>query len=149
MRMSRSFAVPVALATALALVVAFAGTAVASTTVFVTKLTGEAEVPTGDLDGSGVAVVRLDPATGKVCWTYKVRGVAPIGAAHIHIAPAGVAGPVVIPFTAANATSGVSTGCTTADPALVSAIVNTPSAYYVNTHNVDHPLGALRGQLGG
>jgi outer membrane protein assembly factor BamB len=148
MRMSRSFVAPVALAAALALVVATAGTAAASTTVFVTNLTGEAEVPLGDLDGSGVAVVRLDADTGKVCWNYKVRDVAPIMAAHIHIAPAGVPGPVVVPFAGADATSGVSVGCTMADPALVSAIVNTPSAYYVNVHNADFPAGALRGQLG-
>lgn len=148
MRASRSFVVPVALATALALVVAVAGVAAASTTVIVTQLTGEVEVPTGDLDGTGVAAVRLNADTGEVCWTYKVRDVAPIFAAHIHVGPAGVAGPVVIPFAAPNATSGVSTGCTTADPALVSAILNDPSEYYVNTHNADFPLGALRGQLG-
>jgi outer membrane protein assembly factor BamB len=146
--MSRSFVVPIALAAALAIVVATAGSVAASTTVFVTDLTGEAEVPLGDLDGSGVAVVRLDPETGDVCWTYKVRDVAPIFAAHIHVAPAGVAGPVVIPFTAPDATSGVSIGCTTADPALVSAIIANPSGYYVNVHNADFPPGALRGQLG-
>jgi hypothetical protein len=148
MRMSRSFVVPIALAAALALVVATAGSVAASTTVFVTELTGESEVPIGDLDGSGVAVVRLDPDTGEVCWTYKVRDVAPIAAAHIHIAPAGAPGPVVIPFAGADATSGVSIGCTMADPALVSAIVSNPSGYYVNVHNADFPTGALRGQLG-
>ncbi len=146
--MSRSFVVPIALAAALALVVATAGSVAASTTVFVTNLTGEAEVPLGDLDGSGVAIVRLDPDSGKVCWTYKVRDVAPIAAAHIHVAPAGVAGPVVIPFASADATSGVSNGCTMADPALVSTIVANPSGYYVNVHNADFPPGALRGQLG-
>jgi hypothetical protein len=148
MRTSRSFVVPVALAAALALVVTVAGTAAASTTVIVTQLTGEVEVPTGDLDGTGVASVRLNADTGEVCWTYKVRDVAPIGAAHIHVGAAGVAGGVVIPLAPPDATSGVSTGCTTADPALVLAILTTPSNYYVNTHNVDFPLGALRGQLG-
>lgn len=149
MRSARSFVGPVALATALAMVFAFAGTAAAKTTVFVTKLTGEVERPlVGDPDGSGVAVVQLDPATGEVCWIYKVRGVEPVFAAHIHIAPAGAAGPVVIPFTPPDATSGVSMGCTTASLALVSAIVNDPSAYYVNVHNTPFPGGALRGQLG-
>lgn len=148
MRASRSFVAPVALATALALAVAVAGTAAASTTVIVTRLTGEVEVPIGDLDGTGVAAVRFDADTGEVCWTYKVRDVATIFAAHIHVGPAGVAGPVVIPFTPPNPTSGVSTGCTTADPALVSAILSNPSGYYVNTHNADFPAGALRGQLG-
>jgi FtsP/CotA-like multicopper oxidase with cupredoxin domain len=148
MRASRSFVVPVALAAALALVVAVAGTAAASPTVIVTQLTGEVEVPTGDLDGTGVAAVRLDADTGEVCWTYKVRDVATIFAAHIHVAPAGVAGPVVIPFTSPDPTSGVSVGCTTADPALVSAILSDPSGYYVNTHNAEFPAGALRGQLG-
>lgn len=146
---SRSFALPLALAMAGSLLIVTAGTAAASTTVLVTKLTGEVERPiVGDPDGSGVAVVRLDPATGEVCWIYKVRGVEPIFAAHIHVAPAGSAGPVVIPFTAPDATSGVSMGCTTASQALVSAIVNDPSAYYVNVHNTPFPGGALRGQLG-
>ena len=145
----RSIALPLALAMAVCLLVVTAGTAAASTTVFVTKLTGEVERPlVGDDDGSGVAVVRLDPVTGKVCWTYKVRGVEPIFAAHIHVAPAGSFGSVVIPFNAPDATSGVARGCTTASPALVSAIVNDPGAYYVNVHNTPFPGGALRGQLG-
>ena len=149
MARSRRFALPLALAMGIGLLFATAGTAAASTTVFVTKLTGEVERPVpGDPDGSGVAVVQLDPATGEVCWVFKVRDVEPIFAAHIHIAPAGSPGPVVIPLAPPDAPSGVSMGCTTASQALVSAIVNDPSGYYVNVHNAPYPGGALRGQLG-
>lgn len=149
MRASRLFTLPVALAVALALLVAVAGTAAASPTVLITDLTGAAEAPgPGDTDGSGFAVIRLDADTGKVCWTYKVRNVATITAAHIHVAPTGSPGPVVIPLSPADATSGVAVGCTSASSALVAAIVANPSAYYVNVHNADFPAGALRGQLG-
>ena len=109
---------------------------------FSMALTGAAEAPgPGDPDGSGSAQLWINPGTGTVCWAIEVQGVAAITAAHIHVAPAGAPGPVVVPL---NPYAG---GCTQADPALARQIVRTPSAYYVNVHNTDFPAGALRGQL--
>ena len=114
-----------------------------------TTLEGESEVPvTGDLDGTGTATVTLNRGTGEVCWDISVAGITlPAAAAHIHEAPAGVPGDVVVTLSAPDAT-GVATGCTTADRALVKDIAKNPSEYYVNVHTSDFPGGALRGQLG-
>lgn len=115
-----------------------------------TTLTGAAEIPgPGDPDGSGTADVTLNPGQGEVCWTITVSGVAPVTAQHIHAAPAGVAGGVVVPlFPPLPDTSGVSTGCRDGvSRELIMAIIQTPENYYVNVHNADFPAGALRGQL--
>jgi hypothetical protein len=153
-RMSPRLRALLALALALSvLLVALPGptaassTVVARSTVLATVLTGANEAPgPADPDGRGFALFVLKPATGRVCWAYVVRGVAPITAAHIHRAPPGVPGPVVIPIGASGAHS-FSVGCTTADPALVAEIAMNPSAFYFNVHNATYPAGALRGQL--
>ena len=114
--------------------------------VFTAQLEGEAEVPTpGDLDGSGFAVVAAIPEVGLVCYGVVVFGVAPATAAHIHEAPVGVAGPVVIGLEAP--TSGSSAGCVS-NQEQAEDIAEDPSDYYVNVHNAEFPGGALRGQLG-
>ena len=109
-------------------------------------LTGAAEVPNpGDPDGSGTALITLNEGQGTVCWLLTVSNIAPATAAHIHIAPAGVAGPVIIPLSPP--TSGSSSGCTSVDPDLIKAIRQNPANYYVNVHNAEYPGGAVRGQL--
>ncbi len=109
---------------------------------FTVELTAAAEVVPGDPDGSGTATVTVNPGTGEVCWTIEVTGVE-VTEAHIHKAPAGVNGPIVVPFDPWEA------GCTTVDRSLAIDIVVHPDSYYVNVHNDEfhRPLGALRGQL--
>jgi CHRD domain len=104
-------------------------------------MTGKAETPKGDLDGTGTAEVKI---TGRrVCWEIKVARVQTIVAAHIHKGGPGVAGPVVVPFGKVFKAK----GCTTTTAAIAAAIAKSPSAYYVNVHNAKYPGGALRGQL--
>jgi hypothetical protein len=114
---------------------------------FSTTLAGAAEAPgPGDPDGSGTAFLTLNPGQGEVCFELTVSGIAPATAAHIHVAPAGVPGPVVVPL--APPTSGSSSGCVSGvSRDLIKAIIQSPESYYVNVHNADHPAGALRGQL--
>ncbi len=108
-------------------------------------LLGANEVPgPGDPDGSGTAHVSLNQGLNEVCFDITVENVDPILAAHIHAAPAGVAGGVVVNFDVPN--NGLS-GCVAADAALIKAIRQNPGDYYVNVHNAPFPPGALRGQL--
>jgi hypothetical protein len=154
MRTSPSIRRPLGLLLALVLLLAMLpGTAAAGshpsgrTTFLATIMTGAEEAPgPGDPDGIGAAVFALTASTGRVCWAYTVKRVDPITAAHIHLAPAGSPGGVVVPLGASGDRS-FSIGCTTVAPAVVAAIVADPAAYYVNVHNAAFPAGALRGQL--
>ena len=111
-------------------------------------LTGAAEVPgPGDPDGSGNSTVTLNMGAGEICFSITVSNITlPASAAHIHAAPAGVAGPVVVTLAPPGA-NGSSSGCVSASEALIKAIRKNPSAYYVNVHTSDFPAGAVRGQL--
>jgi hypothetical protein len=112
-----------------------------------TTLSGVEEVPgPGDPDGTGFAVISLNQGQGQVCFELTVSNIAPATAAHIHAAPAGVAGPVVVPLSPP--TSGSSSGCVSASPELIKDIRKAPANYYVNVHNAEYPAGAVRGQLG-
>jgi hypothetical protein len=108
-------------------------------------LTGAQEVPPGDPDGRGSAVLILVPSQGRLCYVLQVEGIAPAAAAHVHVGPPGTAGPVVVPL--APPTRGVSGGCVAASEDLLNAIAANPGNYYVNVHNAEFPGGALRGQL--
>jgi len=113
---------------------------------FSTTLTGAAEVPgPGDTDGSGTATVTVNAGQKRVCYELEVANIAPATMAHIHIAPAGTAGPIVVHLQAP--TDGDSSGCVTVSADLAKAILKVPTTYYVNVHNADFPAGAIRGQL--
>jgi hypothetical protein len=110
------------------------------------ELSGVNEVPPADPDGAGTAVLRLNPGQQEICYQLQVTDIAPASAAHIHNAPAGVNGPVVVPLSAP--TAGTSSACASVDRELVRAILTNPADYYVNVHNSEFPGGAIRGQLG-
>jgi CHRD domain len=138
--------ITIALALALTSALLVAGGATAGGRPISIDLTGAAEAPgPGDPDGSGTASFTFNPGTGEVCYEFSVTGVEPLAAAHIHVAPVGSPGPVVIPLPPTSATGG--SGCVTADRELIRAILIDPSAYYFNVHNAPFPAGALRGQL--
>lgn len=116
---------------------------------FTTTLTGAAEVPgPGDPDGSGTALLRLNPGLGQVCFELSVSGITlPATGAHIHVGTATEAGPVVVGLTPPDA-SGTSSGCVSAEADLIKAIMQNPENYYVNVHTVPlYAAGAVRGQL--
>ena len=129
-------------------VVLLAGPALAGpTTVLRTALTGAAEVPgPGDPDGKGNGVVRVDRATGEICYVITTHGTAPLLAGHIHEeTPGAESGPVVLPLEQVSPTS--FRGCAQ-DAALAEDLLGEPGEYYLNVHNAEYPGGALRGDLG-
>jgi CHRD domain len=144
----RSTLLPLAVVAALALSTLLAATVSAGGRPFNLTLSGAAERPTpGDPDGTGTATIWFNPGLGQVCYDYSVSGVVlPLGAAHIHVATADVAGPVVIPLPPTRPDGG--TGCVSADRSLILAIFGDPAGYYFNVHNAEFPAGALRAQLG-
>lgn len=111
-----------------------------------TTMTGAAEVPgPGDTDGTGTAKIIVNHGQARVCYALAVSNIAPATAAHVHRGAVGVAGPVVVPLGAP--TDGDSDGCVDVDKALAKEILKYPARFYVNVHNADFPLGAVRGQL--
>lgn len=110
------------------------------------ELTGAAEVPgPGDSDGSGHAIITLNPGQGEVCFEITVENIDPITAAHIHRGTADVAGPAVVNF---NPTVNGLSGCIeNVSKDLIKDIIQNPENYYVNVHNASFPAGALRGQM--
>ena len=112
------------------------------------NLTGAAEAPgPGDPDGSGQARLMVSIDQKLICYEITVSNIAlPATGAHIHKAPAGSPGPVVVPLTPPDA-SGFSQGCIAVERQLIRDILVHPRDYYVNVHNAEFPAGALRAQL--
>ncbi len=120
--------------------------AFAATTIMSTKLTGAAEAPgPGAEKGIGSAKLAFDSEKGQVCYTLTASGTDTPTMAHIHKGAVGTAGPVVVPLSAP--TNGHAKDCAPVAADLMSAILATPSDYYVNVHTAAFPKGAMRGQL--
>jgi CHRD domain len=118
-----------------------------------TTLTGAEEAPgPGDPNATGQADLTLNQGKNEVCFTVSWADIdGEVFAGHIHVAPAGSPGPIVVTlFTGSFAGTGSASGCAeNVDPDLIKAIRHDPSAYYVNVHSrPNFPGGAVRGQLG-
>lgn len=113
-----------------------------------TLLDGDNEVPAGDPEGHGIAMVR---ASGhRIKYTVAWAGIGQPSMAHLHRGAAGVNGPVAVPLFMSNvpgnifAVAGV---VRVADKSLVTQIRHAPTGYYANVHTSEFPGGAIRGQL--
>jgi hypothetical protein len=117
-----------------------------------TDLNPAEEVPgPGDPDATGSIRLTLNQGQGQVCFDLSWSQIdGTVVAGHIHRAPAGVAGPVVVPlFAGAFAGTDGLSACVNVSPDLIKEIRQDPSAFYVNVHSVPNfPAGAIRGQLG-
>ncbi|MCC7435207.1 MAG: CHRD domain-containing protein [Methanoregulaceae archaeon] len=108
---------------------------------------GSQEVPPNASPGFGSFTGTLDDVTGAITLTGSFSGLlAPAVAAHIH-GPAlpGVNGPVILPLTVSNATSGTVTGNGVFTPAQVANLLS--GLNYVNIHTSTFPGGEIRGQI--
>jgi hypothetical protein len=150
--MRRSFAVLIA-GVAVALAFGSVATADDGGRPLSTTLVGAEEAPgPGDPDATGQAVLTLNQGQNEVCFDISWADVdGTVFASHIHVAPAGEPGPVVVTlFTGSFTGTDSVSGCTQdVDPELIKAIRQDPTAYYVNVHSrPNFPGGAVRGQLG-
>lgn len=125
----------------------------------IVRLSGEQEAPEeGDPDGRGFFLYSAQ--RGKICYVLTAKKIETPTMAHIHEAPRGEAGPIVIGLRPP--VRGASFDCIRAVPdeeqneenanatlteSELAAIIDDPPAYYVNVHNEPFPAGAIRGQL--
>lgn len=119
-----------------------------------TTLSGAEEVPSGvgDPDGTGTAALTLNAGQEEVCYELTWQNLdGTVQRAHIHEAPAGVNGGIVVSlfeaqsFPGTGSASGCDLGDATRDE--IRRILNDPSGFYVNIHDTVRPGGAIRGQL--
>jgi hypothetical protein len=113
-------------------------------------LTGSQEVPANTNPGFGNATVTFDASRQNVTVTITVANLGnPINNFHIHEAPAGVNGPVVVNLIGLGGTfvNGTMTGTFAVAPDVAQRILANPSNFYVNVHTTTLPGGAIRGQL--
>lgn len=119
-----------------------------------TTLSGAQEVPAGvgDPDGTGTAELRLNAGQEQVCYELTWQNLdGTVQRAHIHEAPTGVNGPIVVSlfesqsFPGTGSASGCDLGDATRDE--IRRILTDPSGFYVNIHDSERPGGAIRGQL--
>jgi hypothetical protein len=105
------------------------------------KLTANLQ-PVQGASGSGSATITIRLGQSQLCHTLTVSGLVNVTAAHIHRASTGA---IVVPLT--TPTSGTSSGCGTADKALLREILASPGAFYVNVHTSTFPNGQVQGLL--
>jgi CHRD domain-containing protein len=118
---------------------------------FDAKMRGRLESPKGPSTAKGT--FRVEFRNGQACYRMSVRGLGakPV-AAHIHKAPKGQNGAIVIdlrigPNTFKGVSPRVAQKCVPAKASVVSAIRRNPAGYYANFHTAKNPAGAARGQL--
>ena len=106
------------------------------------KLSGAEEVPPVNIPGSGSGTIRVsaDGAVSGSVTTTCVQGTM----AHIHMAPKGQNGPVIIPLTKNGDTYTVPSGAKLNDAQMKAY---KEGRLYVNVHTARNKGGEVRGQL--
>jgi len=113
-------------------------------------LRGAEEVPPVVTAATGTATFTVDLGSGVVTGSATFSNLStPSSGAHIHQAPAGVIGGVILPLAGGD---GVRSGTYTVPPnavPLTPAQINALKAngLYVNVHSVQNPGGEIRGQI--
>ena len=139
---------------ALAATLAFTGVALAGNggRPLSTPMTGAEEAPgPGDPDATGQADLRLNQGQRRVCFDLSWENIdGTVVAAHIHKAPPGVPGAIVVPLFEGTfaGTDSISDCVCDVDRDLIKDIRKHPADYYVNVHSTPgFEAGAIRGQL--
>lgn len=129
-------------------------------TTFRAILSGAEEVPPVATAATGEATFTLSPDGMSLAFVLSVSNITDVTASHIHLAPAGASGPVVVPLFAGpkpGTFSGVLAQGTITSANLVGLLLGKPLSAlvaeinagnaYVNVHTTTHPAGEIRGQI--
>jgi hypothetical protein len=115
----------------------------------IARLDGESEQPAPILsDGTGIAIMRFDPAAKRLEYRISVSDLADVRAAHFHSGRADTIGPVIhtitLPSTFAtnHTVTGVWEGITSQDSLRLMR-----GTIYINFHTGANPGGEIRGQV--
>ena len=98
-------------------------------------------------EGSGSAELEINSDRNEVCYEIELEGVENVSAAHIHAAPEGEAGDVVVDLQYEGDDAGGDACVDDIDESVLEDISEEPERHYVNVHSEDYPDGAVRGQL--
>ena len=91
---------------------------------------------TGDVDGSGLVQLPVDPDHNQLCYDFRLSGLSTPLMAHIHrVSASQFTGP-----------GGNLHDCVLWTPNRLAEIVSDPSNFYVNLATTEFPDGAVRGQ---
>jgi CHRD domain len=118
---------------------------------FLVQLDGDELEDGGDPDGRGVAGLDFDAERERVCYYItweRLNGV--VTAFHLHNAPRHHDGEHWIDFFNDEHFDGdhhTAAGCVHASRNKIYAVLDDPSAFYLNLHTTAHKAGAIRGQL--
>ena len=110
---------------------------------FETVLNGAQETPPVVTSAIGTAVAALSATLDTLTYYVSVSGLAPT-AAHLHIAPPGMSGPVMVPL-APGGSPNFYTGSVVLTSVQVASLLK--GDIYVNIHTAANPGGEIRGQL--
>jgi len=99
----------------------------------------------GDADASGQLKLVVDPDSRRICYDFKVAGLATPLMAHIHKGARQENGPSVV--TLFTGPGGSLHDCLTWTQKWVDQIAANPAGFYVNLYTTEFPDGAIRGQL--
>jgi hypothetical protein len=116
------------------------------------RLTAKSETTGSTSSAKGFTQIKVRN-DGTISFKTKInnRNQETFAAGHIHQAPVGTAGPIVVPLFVALPTSArhiKQRGTATPNPGTTGAkLCQNPSAYYVNYHTTAFQGGAIRGQL--
>lgn len=114
--------------------------------VFHANLSGINEVPSKAVQSSGYAVLALSGDQSTLAYRVLLKNASGVSAAHIHKAPVGQNGGVVLPLAIGSGGSASISGTVPITPAQVADLL--AGNYYVNVHTTANASGEVRGQVG-
>jgi hypothetical protein len=107
----------------------------------------------GEEEADGIGLTLIDLAHQEICVYAQTDATPPFVGFHIHVAPMGENGPIVVNLNDPDPVNRESSTCLDADDLEDEELENLDDLvfdrdnYYLNIHTAQHPAGAVRGQI--